>query len=324
MGRVFTRKEDDQHELVVVLSYSTWQSRFHGDARYSGEQNPSRPQALSRDWGDACADFEFPLIPGHLDQCELWVPMSFKPEQLMAGASSWEFQMVGRLRRGLTPEQATIDAERVAEVTMRNYPAYMASIDIAGRVRPLREQTVRAGMGAGHNFVLGGLRGAIDRLCKPGRVVAGAGDPQAQRHGDQDRTGSEQGGAPKADDHGEPGGERDRGVGRIGAGCGCASGRADLLPETLPRVNEIGLDLPVVCFALLLAVLTGVACGLVPAFAAIRTGLSDALKEGGRTGSSGEDTRGYGRPWWLRRLPSRWCCWRLPDFCCAAFKDARG
>jgi putative ABC transport system permease protein len=60
-----------------------------------------------------------------------------------------------------------------------------------------------------------------------------------------------------------------------------------LLPETLPRVNEIGLDWAVVGFALLLALFTGVVCGLVPAFAAIRTSVSDTLKEGGRTGSAG-------------------------------------
>ena len=60
-----------------------------------------------------------------------------------------------------------------------------------------------------------------------------------------------------------------------------------LLPETLPRINEIGLDWVVVGFALGLAVLTGGICGLAPAFAAIRTSVNDTLKEGGRTGTSG-------------------------------------
>jgi putative ABC transport system permease protein len=59
------------------------------------------------------------------------------------------------------------------------------------------------------------------------------------------------------------------------------------LPETLPRLDEIGLDWEVVSFAIILAVLTGVACGLAPAFAALRTSVNDTLKEGGRTGSAG-------------------------------------
>ena len=43
------------------------------------------------------------------------------------------------------------------------------------------------------------------------------------------------------------------------------------LPETLPRVSSIGLDWKVVAFSLGLAVLTGLFCGLIPAFAAART-----------------------------------------------------
>jgi predicted permease len=59
------------------------------------------------------------------------------------------------------------------------------------------------------------------------------------------------------------------------------------LPETLPRVSTIGLDWEVVAFALGLAVFTGLFCGLIPAFAAARTPVNEALKEGGRTGTAG-------------------------------------
>jgi predicted permease len=43
----------------------------------------------------------------------------------------------------------------------------------------------------------------------------------------------------------------------------------------------------VAAFALGLAVLTGLLCGLVPGLAAARTGANEALKEGGRTGTAG-------------------------------------
>ena len=59
------------------------------------------------------------------------------------------------------------------------------------------------------------------------------------------------------------------------------------LPESLPRVSSIGLDWEVISFALGITVLTGFVCGLLPAYAASRTGVNDALKEGGRTGSAG-------------------------------------
>jgi len=60
-----------------------------------------------------------------------------------------------------------------------------------------------------------------------------------------------------------------------------------LLPETLPRIQEIRLDGQVVLFAIVISVLTGIVCGLAPAFAALRTSVNQALKEGGRTGTVG-------------------------------------
>ena len=49
LGRFFTQQEDDQHQQVAVLSYATWQSRFHGDRDVLGQEDSSRPQALSGD-----------------------------------------------------------------------------------------------------------------------------------------------------------------------------------------------------------------------------------------------------------------------------------
>jgi len=65
-----------------------------------------------------------------------------------------------------------------------------------------------------------------------------------------------------------------------------------MLPESLPRISEIGLNWKVVGFALALGAVTGLVCGLVPAFAALRTNVNANLKEGGRSGSeAGGHTR---------------------------------
>jgi putative ABC transport system permease protein len=187
----------------------------------------------------------------------------------------------------LTPEEATTDAERVAEETMRNYPVYMRSMHITGRVRPLREQTVREAralvttlflaVGVVLLIACANLAGlllvrAIRRRRDAAiRIALGANTATMLRQTIMESlvlsvTGSV--------------------IGLALAGGALRVGLS-LLPETLPRVNEIGLDGGVVGFALLLALLTGVTCGLVPAFAAIRTSVSDTLKEGGRTGSAG-------------------------------------
>ena len=58
----------------------------------------------------------------------------------------------------------------------------------------------------------------------------------------------------------------------------------------LPRAGKIGLDLPVLAFALALSVATGLIFGLVPALQATRLDLRDVLNEEGR-GSSGGGLR---------------------------------
>jgi len=58
------------------------------------------------------------------------------------------------------------------------------------------------------------------------------------------------------------------------------------LPNTLPRAEEIGLDAHVVFYALGISLFTGTVFGLIPALKASQPNLHDTLKEGGR-GSSG-------------------------------------
>ncbi|HEY4303705.1 MAG TPA: ABC transporter permease [Gemmatimonadaceae bacterium] len=71
-------------------------------------------------------------------------------------------------------------------------------------------------------------------------------------------------------------------------------------PTNIPRATEIGVDGWVLAFTFSVSVLTGVACGLVPALRASRVDPSIALKEGGRANvGGGAFGLGRGR---LRRL----------------------
>ena len=53
--------------------------------------------------------------------------------------------------------------------------------------------------------------------------------------------------------------------------------------DSIPRVDEIKLDLPALGFTLLVSLITGVIFGLAPALKASRPDLNESLKEGGRT-----------------------------------------
>jgi predicted permease len=65
-----------------------------------------------------------------------------------------------------------------------------------------------------------------------------------------------------------------------------------LLPESLPRLNEISINSPVLFFALGASVVTGAIFGLVPALQADRLDLTQMLKQEGRSlTGSGEQAR---------------------------------
>jgi len=287
LGRTFTQQEDEEQQQVAVLSYGMWRSRFHGDANVLGSKILlyRKPYTVI---GVMPRDFEFPLNPGHVNQSELWLPLSLQPEEFMAGsAASWNSRMVGRLKPGITAEQAQSDADRVARETMRDSPAYMRSFRIHAVVTPLQEDTVAQARPLVRTLFfavivvlliacanLAGLllvRAIRRRREIAMRLALGARAATLLRQAIvESMVLSVAGGA----------------IGLALAAVALRLG-VSLLPQTLPRINEIGLDWPVMLFALGLALLTGLLCGLAPAFAAIRTSVNEALKEGGRTGTSG-------------------------------------
>jgi hypothetical protein len=142
LGRLFTAEEAEHSQQVAVLSYPTWQDRYHGDKRILGTKIllDRKPYLVI---GVMPRSFEFPLLSGQITRNELWVPMSFTPEELLPqAAGNFSYRMVGRLKPDISPAQAQTDAQRVAQEIMRNYPADMASLRISSVVRPLQEETV--------------------------------------------------------------------------------------------------------------------------------------------------------------------------------------
>ena len=287
LGRVFTSQEDQQKELVAVLSYATWKSRFNGDPHILGTKVllDRKPYLLI---GVMPRNFEFPLNPGRLNRSELWVPMSFSPQELSAEANaSWYLNLVGRLKPGVTPAQAQSDAERVAQQIMRNYPPDEANFHIRPVVYPLQQITVLQTRPLLRMLFLAvavvlliacaNLAGLLlvraIRRQRETAVRLALGAPARTLLWQmilESMVLSVVGGT--------------LGIGL--AALALAIGRK-FLPETLPLVNNITLNWTVVAFALLLALVTGFFCGLAPGFAAIRTNVNDSMKEGGRSGSAG-------------------------------------
>ena len=103
LGRVFTAEEAEHSQQVAVISHATWQDRFHGDKRILGTKIllDRKPYLII---GVMPRNFEFPLVSGQLNRIELWVPMSFTPQELLPqAAGNWSYRMVGRLKPGISP-----------------------------------------------------------------------------------------------------------------------------------------------------------------------------------------------------------------------------
>ena len=286
MGRVFTRQEDEGAAQVVVLSYQTWRSRFHGDDRILGQKLllDRKPYEIV---GVMPRDFEFPLVPGQLNRSELWIPMSFTQAELVQGAGAWTNQMVGRLKPGITPAQAQQDAAGAAQEIMRNFPPALSARRIHPVVFPLDESTLVQARPLLRTLFfavlvvlfiacanLAGL--LLVRVIRRRREISvrlalGASGAAVLRQSLIETLLLSIGG------------------GLLGLALAAAALRVGIgfLPDTLPRISSISLDWQVVAFALALAVLTGLLCGIMPALAASRTSVNEALKEGGRTGTSG-------------------------------------
>jgi putative ABC transport system permease protein len=288
MGRAFTQEEDDGSQQVAVLSYQMWQSRFHGDEKVLGQKILLDRKAYEI-IGVMPRDFEFPLVPGQLNRSELWVPMSLTRAEIEIGqqGGDWNFHMVGRLKQGMTFAQAQQDSERVTQEMMRGFPAAMARVRMHSVVEPLGEATVAhvrplvRTLFFAVSFVLfiacANLAGLLlVRVIRRRHEIAvrlalgASGAAVVQQNLLETLTLSIAGGL-------------------LGLGLASLILRAGVsfLPETLPRISSIGLDWRVEVFALLLAMLTGLLCGLVPAIAASRTAVTNALKDGGRAGSAG-------------------------------------
>ncbi|MGA7257030.1 MAG: ABC transporter permease [Terracidiphilus sp.] len=292
MGRVFTAQEDTQKVQVAVLSYGTWKDRFNGDPRVLGKKIllDRKPYVVI---GVMPRSFEFPLFPGHQFRAELWVPMSFTADELAPEADAdWFLLMVGRLKPGVTPAQAAADANRVAAQIMRSYPPDEANFRIHPVVFPLQQITVLETRPLLRVLFLAvvvvlliacaNLAGlllvrAIRRQRETAvRLAMGAPALALLRQTMQESVVIGLAG------------------GLIGVGLAAVAVRIgrNSLPDTLPLVDSIALNWTVVGFALALALVTGIFCGLAPGFAALRTNVNALLKEGGRTGS---DAGGHAR-----------------------------
>lgn len=296
LGRVFTKEEDEGHQPLAVISYALWLDRYHRDRQVLGTSIALDRKAYTI-IGVMPRDFEFPLEPGRLDQAQLWVPMSFTPEDLADdSAGFFGYHMVARLKDGVTVAQAAADADRVAQQIMRDFPVSLTAIHIKGDATPLREYYV-----ADVRPLLRTLFFAVAIVLLIACInVAGLLLVRAIRRQSEYAVRLALGARSGVIIRGSifEGLVLSMAGGLLGLVFAAIAIRAVvyILPESMPRINAIAMNASVAVFAVVLALASGILCSLAPAFAALRTNLTQSLKQDVRSGSGGV------RHAWLRSV----------------------
>jgi predicted permease len=286
LGRVFSEKEDDDHQPLAVISYALWLNRYRRDRDVLG-----KPIVLDRKVysiiGVMPRGFEFPLESGRLEQAQLWVPMSLTADELSEQhAGAWFYQMVARLKEGVSPRQGAQDAARVARQIARDLPPAQSAIPIRGDVIPLREVEVEDVRPVLRTLFLAVTVVLLIACVNVAGLLLVRAIRRRREYAVRLALGARSGSILRETIF--EGLILSCSAGLLGLAFAAVAIRTalHLLPDSMPRVDSISIDAGVALFAFAVALLSGVLSSLAPAFAALRTNVSQSLKEGGSSGTA--------------------------------------
>ena len=141
VGRNFTPEEDSPGAApVLILGYAAWQNHYSGDPGVISKTASINGQ-LGTVIGVMPKGFEFP------SQEEVWVPLMSQLNWSGMNRGDWSINVMGRLRDGISYEEATLEMTQFVKTFANTYPDTHGDFEVA-TVEPiagalLGQQTVQ-------------------------------------------------------------------------------------------------------------------------------------------------------------------------------------
>ncbi|MDT7605463.1 MAG: hypothetical protein QOF61_3460, partial [Acidobacteriota bacterium] len=280
-GRNFLPEEEQfGHHHVALLGYGLWQRRYGGDRSVVGREISLGGESYTvvgvMPEGTAFFDNQ-PVV-------ELWTPLSFAPGDNQDTRNNYFVNLVGRLKDGVTVEQAQAEVSAVAG-RLRSEAKESPGFD--GVIVPLREQIVgdtrRALL-----VLLGAVSFVLLVACVnvANLLLARAAAREKELAIRASLGASRLRLVRQLVMESLPLGLLGGGFGLLLATWGLNALEA-FLPASLPHHNAIEIDKRVLAFTVGVSLLTTLIFGLLPALQAAKSDVQLTLNEGGRGGTAG-------------------------------------
>ena len=279
LGRLFTPEEDQfGRHRVVLLSHGLWVRSFGGDRAVVGREIKLGGESFTV---AGVVPRGLPFFD-NTPEVELWTPIAFAPGDAMDTRNNHFVDLVGRLKPGVTVEQAQDDSSAIARRMEEQFPSNKG---LGASIVPMQEQLTGDSSKALY-VLLGAVAFVLLVAC------VNVANLMLARAAARER---------ELAIRASLGASRARIVRQMMVEClplGLMGGALGvllalwgidlleaLLPASLPRYNEIGVNGRVLSFTSALALCATLLFGLLPALQAVKADVRASLSEGGRGGS---------------------------------------